>query len=741
MDRGNYEVAVAYSDPYGVYLPQEILSEIGADPGAPVRLVFEEDEGETEIIAKAREQDVMRSDDEVHPFLEQEVHALFYGIANIIDDLPSGFENSFSQFQGDQPTEIEIDELQDLAAYLNELATNVTRFTQEHVIVGCGFFELFLKGERDTEHTVQTPLFQIDTPTFKELLNGQFPPLTRIEPYEGDIGEPDTVYFCTEYFAASDQQKERLREAIAEYEFVSPAGDYVVPHHYLTAHGPLPTENLQDEPSIIRVTPDTIEFTAAQFGAILPADGETVFDFDQVSPIITDVFDQDDIKIDRSPEDNQITLHTSDIRITFYVFDTELRYSYLHVTDSDTIAAIEEALNALPQLLDEQLGIETIKTPTDTNELAENVDRDTWILDTNALYHEIPGQGPSSIMHLFFPHLNLYGKQIVVPWQVLAEINRHKDERTALQTASEQGIENLRIFRLLDEYGFIDLDIGPIPTEFDSSIVPETGATDLAILAAATAADDGILLTRDERLIDLCTIMETPVEHVEFLTSLQPEEDDYELFADVTQELEEPQTRDDLLAYVDERVQMRNEEREYGEAQVEDAQEMLQTWRDEREIIPYRVDNTVYMAQAATVDIVPSYSLLRNLAEYIDSDLHLTEGFLEAMQGSAQLPSEKYPWVHFHIPEEYVYQAMQEASKEDEEQSTLTTLYQVEQLENADYSSIPLVLDEVRNPDLEKVAVRAAKEAECSLVCLEDESIRRLARLLDAPISPIRLEN
>lgn len=747
MDNGEYNVGVAYSDPYGVYLPSRYFDELGLNAGDPIKLVFQVKGEEKEIVAKAQEQDVFNDPESaIHPFLKKELHALFYGVARIIDELPEEFEDAFGRFQGEQPNEIEIDELEELADYLEELTANVVRFDEDQIIVGCGFFELFLKDVRATEHeqTVKTPLFQIDKPTFKELLNLQLPQLTHLEPYDKEIGRPEPVYFCTEYFEATDKQKKHLSEKIAEQELFHKTGDYILPHHYITAHGPLPTDHLGEQPDVIEITPEAIEFTAAQFGQIHPVDDDAELDFDQIAPVLKNLFDQETTTTQISREHDRIAFHIDNIRLTFYILEDQLHYSYLHIIDQDTIDAIEEALTTLPDHLQNELSIQAVKLPTGTKELVGNVDRETWVLDTSALYHEIPGRGPSSLMHFLLPNTNLYGKRIKVPWQVLAEINRHKDEGTALQTASEQGVENLRILRLLQNYEFLELDIGEVPGDLDTSIMPETGATDLAILAATREADDAVLLTRDELLINLCKVSETPVEHIEFLTTLQPEEDERDLFEEVEQELLEPQKRDKLVDRIGDRLRMKAETRDFPshpteEGFNENARDMLDNWLNERFVITYPVKGTFYVAQSTVVDVVPSFNLLKEIPKYIESEdgKYLNRTFIEAMQRAARLSSNVFPWVHFHIPEEFVHTAMEETAKRDED-GILITLYQLEQLENADYSSLPLITEE-DNPNLEKIAVRAAKESESRLICLEDEAVTRLARLLEAPIGRIKL--
>ncbi|KXA89592.1 hypothetical protein AKJ62_02795 [candidate division MSBL1 archaeon SCGC-AAA259D14] len=161
-----------FSDPYGVYLPEDRLQELDLKSGNPVELTFDVDGEEKTILAKVDFRENFN--------MQKETHALFYGIAQTIHDLPSeGFEKSFGKFKGEKLYEIEIDTYGKLNDYLELVKTQKSRIGEEDLLIGCGFFELFLKGNREIKNLIETPLFKIDKPTFDELLIS--PPLLSVK--------------------------------------------------------------------------------------------------------------------------------------------------------------------------------------------------------------------------------------------------------------------------------------------------------------------------------------------------------------------------------------------------------------------------------------------------------------------------------------------------------------------------------------------------------------------------------
>lgn len=108
---------------------------------------------------------------------------------------------------------------------------------------------------------------------------------------------------------------------------------------------------------------------------------------------------------------------------------------------------------------------------------------------------------------------------------------------------------------------------------------------------------------------------------------------------------------------------------------------------------------------------------------------------LEEIRNAKKLTSSKQPLSNFLIPKAYIYQGKEENIEEKEINKNMSTLFQMRHLQNADYTSISVTNRFSLEKDLEEIAIEAADEKNCILLCKkENERLYRLGSLLNLKI-------
>ena len=354
---------------------------------------------------------------------------------------------------------------------------------------------------------------------------------------------------------------------------------------------------------------------------------------------------------------------------------------------------------------------------------------DKWVLDTNSVYRQKPGENYNSIAPFLLSNTLIFGKEVIVPWNVMCEINSHKDSNSSsTKNASKQGIKNLKMLELLYDYGFLELNVESIPTEIDNSVLKEAGATDLKIMDRVPK--DGILLTSDSYLTHIAEIMGVNTENIENISGL-PETDETNPYWEV---LKKKLSQDGPIKY-DEAIRLLNEKRseDAKEASESDPEKLLEEKIRKKEIIRFVEDGSSIIALSRETKIIPTFDLINEIVEKCEEyngDRYLSENILEKMRKSiGGTPTTSRPNLVFIIPSEYVYK-----SSEIRQIDALEELYNIK---NCDMNTI--------NPDsnnkdsIENSMIHASIESNCPIVCSPEEDTRKF-RLLDLDFYSVDLD-
>lgn len=728
-DIANYNISFSYAAPYTVFLSPTVMNQSALKDGDPVQFTLQEGQKQKTLIGKASLRKHLR--------LEKEAHALFYGISQSLNHLSEQFPDRFDRFQQESFEENAQWSFSRVKKYVETINQwNAERLKNKEVIIGCGFLT-FLQGEPVREgDSIFTPFSLLDRETFVQSLTADSVSVSSFKRYEDAISSPKQIYLCSKEYVPLDLQIKQLKATLQSVKYLMPDKNYLFTNQGIAFHGPVKMAQAQVDPIYVSDS-CCINTIPMYFGQISSQTADFQFEFNKVKEIV-EVEEQGELSTDF--KDETVAINVAKTPVTLSVHSHVINYKYSHVGNSRQRKKIESLLDRLvAHRFPEAFKTDFHKTQLYPKQFSKNYMHHVWVWDTNALYYQISQNQPVNLTHFLLPRPYLYGKTFKIPWQVICEINKHKDAAPQTREASIQGMKNLKILRFLANQGFFTLDVEQIPKQIDVSILPGSGATDLGILSVVEQHPESLLLTRDQRLIDLCKIKQIPVQDMGLLPRLGIDHEDWlwqrvkeKLGKGVTPYQQIVEILVNALQTIDD---VKGREKKRKIVYKAHAGKWLNNWK--KRLIRYPKQERIMIALSESVKLIPTYSLLADLSSYIIQDLgknYLDHNFLEMVHNYTALPSHIRPFVLFHIPEPYIFKAVKEKTSTT---TPLNVLTKLNELENA--LTVPFTIQEnCYNDDLDKIALQAAKQIGGILLCREqNRELKKLGNLLRIRVEQI----
>lgn len=721
------EFSISLGYPNSVFIDQKEVEEKDFNFGDPVSV--EIDEWEDEIVAKAKSKAEFEE--------STERCALFYALDEINRETVERL-HTFFQIPLDEDG-IDLSNIEKLRRYLGaiEHLSDVRDVSSEDMIIGINLLELYWENfdpseEEDAnrrEEMCQTPLTPTPEAVVEEVLNGEPPYSGEVTRYRKGIFEPSEVFVCTNRWDYPDKLEERARQEMADKSYLMNR-NYMFPGEISRTHGPILKSKPDVDEDVIRVSSGNVRVTSVLYGTIHPIEQsiDNPFNFEGVKELAENIFED----IEDMDRDNAFLGDFSGYSILFYVSTDEILFDIQHAVDEE----IEKGLDKTGELsaeIDEELSIQTSGEATHYP-VHPTAIKSRWVLDTNALYQQKPGEGSSPISEFILNQPSPYGKEIFLPFEVLCEVNRHKTASGDTKRASEQGVENIQLLNLLDEFGLISFNVGSPPETVDNSIVSETGATDLSLIKYVD--ENSVLVTNDERLLKICRSSDVPAQDIQDLSSHSAEGYDEDIWEEVQQELLSGRVkREEINELVEENLE--SYVGQGGTASISDdigteRDRLVKNWINQSKVVKIPgEEGQMYLQLSQEGEVVPSYGLISDIINNtteVGGESYMSSQINEKIRSAVGgYQSHEAPFVVFCIPERYVYKA--------KEVGQIQALYQLTNLENAGFKSIRLPS---QPSDLDNTAVKAAKETNATLLCESTEDgISSLSHLLGIKASEI----
>lgn len=655
------DVGVTFGNPYIVFISKDILRKIGIKKEDIVKLEFK---GNRYIISKAKE---------ITEFFNKEyikdVHALFYAICYNFDDIPNELKEVVKEYI-DKDSSLLIDKPEQLDSYLSKLRNflNEKFWKGKKIIIGCGFFELFLKGKRDIENLIKTPLFQIDKPTFSSLIKGKYEIPISISKYDGKVISPTKVYFCSEDTLPTGIYKKDVIESIKNIEIFMPEGDYIIPSIF-TVHGPLliRPKSKSLENIVYKIKPKSVELVAFWFSAIKPGVNPVIL-YEIVKKM------EKKYKFKTYQEDNMIIIEKGIAKIFFTYLPNKdkviIQFSHFLEEERKKIISLikKEIIPKIEAKIDRKL---TFEEPIHY-EMRYELQGSKWVLDTNVIYLE----DLESILDFFIPNPILYNKTIVVPECVLYEINRKKDEKLSLH---QKGIDNLSLLSVLSDWNFIKLEFPKSDQIFlaceKESIVNVEGVSKIKTSSAIIDSiilrhvdDQSTLVTRDQSLgvIALCTgkkAINPDAFIYDYNIEKYKKEVILELKKEIYQEVKSKElTYKDLINFVQRLLKEKGIFVENPKERKEEAEKFVKKMIKNGELIEIVSDDRVIYKKSEKRKVVFYFDLIQSIKKYIikkKKEYYFKLDFLQKMRKRLGLSIDTLPKLEIILPKSLLLYAYQ----------------------------------------------------------------------------------
>lgn len=708
------------------------MKHFNIEDGDPVQFTVQKGEKEKTLVGKAS----LRK----HLQLEKEAHALFYGISQILDRLPEQHLDHFDRFQQESFEEKVQWKYKTVKTYLETINQwNTERTKHKDIIIGCGFLA-FLQGQPQQEsNSIFTPFSQLDRETFVQSLTAESVSLSSLKRYEDKTTSPEQVYMCSKEYIPLDLQVKQLKATLQNVKYLMPDKNYLFTKQGIAFHGPVKVEQEAAQLNPIHISDSCrIQTIPIYFGQITSQADDYQLEFGKVKKVVEGTEKTGEVATNANEKTLYINL--ANTQVTLSVHSHVINYKYSHVSESGQREKIESLLDSLAKhRFPEAFKTDFKKIQLYPKQISKNYIPSIWVWDTNALYYQSNQNQPVNLIHFLLPRPYLYGKTFKIPWQVICEINKHKDAAPQTREASIQGMENLRILRFLADHGFFKLEVEQIPKKIDLSILPGSGAADLGIISMVEQHPESLLLSRDQRLINLCKIKQVPVQDMGMLPSLGMDHEDW-LWKRVKEKLESgatpyPQIVETLVNALQTIDDLKDHEKKRKVIYKAHAGKWINNWK--KRVIRYPKREDIMIGMSESVKLVPTYSLLSNLSTYIIQDLgknYLDHRFLEMVHSYTTFPSHIQPFVIFHIPEPYLYKAVKEGASK---KTPLTVINQLNELVNA--LTVPISLQDTSfKRDLDRIAIQTAKQVGGILLCRkQNEDLKTLGNLLRIRVKQI----
>jgi len=722
-------IGVTFGYPYIVFVSNKVQNQLGLKDEDIVQIHFRD----RRIVAKAK---TLRKFD-----LRKDIHAIFYAIfhnfAKMPDELRKMIENHISD-------EILLtDTPEKLKSFIDKIYWFLKKnfWNNKEILIGCGFFEIFLRGERKLKDIVNTPLFQIDKPTFDNLIKRNYPSPEKIAKFKGKIVTPEKVYFCSGRHLLPNIWKEKAIEEIKNQEIFMSEGDYLIPSP-VTVHGPLIYDPYlkKDEEIVYRIKPESVKFLASAIGSIKP-----IVKIDILYKILKELGEEYGFKIEQVSD--RLRLKKENELLFFTPFQDEILFQPTHILDERKgviVSLIRKFLSRAEKLTGKKF---KLSEPI-YYELIPEVQSPKWILDTCVVcLHE----NVKSILDFVIPNPFFYQSSFIVPEAVLYEINRKKEEKPSLCV---KGINNLELLKILADEEFFELTFPksePIFLTSQGQVIRESRENIKSRLPSALVDfiilrhvdDKSTFVTKDKVLEILACMMGKKVLNAE--DYIAPNYQGIEIYERHREEFkkliyqridsQERTTLNDLAGAVEEflkkeetREEEHKEKRENGEREKK-AERIVNRMVREGDLIEIPVKDGLTWKKSSIKEVVLDYGMVEEIPLYLkkeNGDLYFKSDFLEKVRERSGLAKDVIPTLEITLPKALITYAYH-----INKNKIIEGIEILRKVKNARFKwiEIPQIM-ELSESLLKEILFRTCEEGNRILIS-KDKEIQRIARLRD----------
>jgi len=732
---GKDMVGITFSYPYTVFVTDDLWDELGLKEDI-VQMHF----GDRMIVAKTK---LLNEFD-----FKKDVHGIFYAIFHNFTMIPPELRGVIKSHISGRTL------LTDTPEQLGSFIDKIYQFLKQNfwddkkILIGCGFFEIFLKGTRELGSMVNTPLFQIDKPTFDTLIKGNYQSPDKISKYKGKIVTPEKVYFCSERHLLSDIWKDKAIEEIKEQEIFIPGGDYLIPSP-ITIHGPLiyhhPSNG--EEEIVYKINkPESVEFLASALGSIKPT-----LKMDILYKILEGLAKEYGFNIEQVPD--RVRLEKGNELLFFTPFESEILFQPTHILDERkgiVTSLVQKFLRKAEKLTGKKF---EFSEPI-YYELMPEVRSRKWVLDTCVIYlHE----NVKSILNFIIPGPFFYQSSFIVPEAVLYEINRKKDEKPSLCT---KGINNLELLKILADTGFIELDFpkseftflssqGQIMKESSENIKFRLPSAVIDFIILRHVDEEITFITKDKVLEKLAGIMGKKVLNVE--NYIVPEYQDIEIYELCRKEFKEivyqkidsqkRVTFNDLVGSIEDFLKVTEAGEEFTDKNKEKKRRDEETKRRRRaknivnkiarggDIIKVPMEDGLMWKKSSIKEVVLDSDVVEEIQLYLkkeNGNFYFTPDFLEKVRKKSGLAKDVMPTLEVALPKTLITYAYR-----NKKNRIIKGIEIIKAVKNAMFKWVEIPqIAELSEGLLKESLFRLCEEGNRILIS-KNEEIGRIARLRD----------
>jgi len=703
------DATFSLSRPHEVFLSEDILNEMDVEQGDPIS--FEASIGDEGTTLAAPVMPIQDIED------QQEEYSLFYILPQLSASVPDRAGDIVRERLVDDELVVDIEDSEDLSHYIHDLKyQRSVDYDDFDAVIGIDL--LNIASDKERTNPVNTLFGEVPEELIIDCLNNEDIEFNRSE-RDFEVIEPESALFCTFNHEFPENELNNISQRIEDIGYFVYGAHHIISTGLYPIHGPVMKTDISEEsPKIFKVDQGNVQFDCATRIPVTNA-GDEDLDTDEIVDVLKEL--SDEFSVEKKDEGNRFSIKKASYFANVHGGPESLQIDLHHAFDYEQ----EEFIGILEDWcdeLDDEVGTQlTIHQPHE-HQADDALLNDVWVLDTNIVYKQYDYSRKTDICEYIFDEPKLYDKTIKIPWQVIGEINRHKDESSSLKNISKKGLENLTSLKALDEFGYLDLIIADLPDEFDNSVHPRTGMPDLGILSSVPS--NGVLLTDDDRLMSLANVLDLPAENI--VNNVNDGEE-----ADVWSRMQEKLDENHLpIGELSGQIQsfISSQDSSDHQDQYDEPSDYLKRWEDDDRIVKYPLDGEVYVATSAKFEVIPTYRTVTRISNNIDDGPDgkmLTEEFLEELRSAiGRLPKCQFPKVEFIIPEQYVYRA--------KEVDQVQELMKISQLDNAEYRSEMVNVDRPTvQTELNEAAVKTAQSTGSILLCDQsEEELTKLSRLI-----------
>lgn len=715
---------ITLAHPYEILGSPEILSQLGLESGGVAEIEIKC--GDTTLTKRAPVREISELDD------ARELHSFTYAVSNLAPDVPSNVKEFVGEYiDADDDDDISIYTSDGFEDYTNRIIDMVDKRSEKSDIhIGIGIFEEvyhITRGTQSASESISVPRYETTRGRLKDLLSEERPEVLDIRNYDGDLMEVDKLYFTTPP-GFGEKDIEKSTNWIKEQRYFDPSIRYDLD----PVDGVSGIETLEPANEVIDASDSDIVYGELNFdGFTLPQSvGESEI-FDILEDIeVTFEIDDEEFEAQVSISEGLALLNFGGLTIPITVGEDMLMVIYREYTNSIR-ELCENLLQFISNEIDDSVEFGRIDLDLNTRTNPKN-----WIFDTNAIYHQIVDDKSSNILRSILPNLQIYDKELIIPWPVVYEINKHKDDSDSgpPPAVQEKGIDNLETLQILYEYEFIDLKVESPPSPIRTA-VSESHIADLHIMKKAESEEGSVLISGDRRLRKLAGISGAEVIDIRELAVVN---DTPDLGSEVLEQVHgkigsEIDTREEIIDQIEENKKETINETVYKHPNTAEADDYLEEWVKDGEIITYipKDKNEIKYEKCVDVDLVVTPSVASKLTQHIkdyDGEKYLTGEILESLSSTLNLPTPGYPLITFHVPLTNVL------GPQTTTMGGISTearhFYKIKQVQNAKYEVAEVNQEETIGEKVQD-AVQLAKNNQYSILCTEaDRYIEPIGGLL-----------